>query len=148
MTRTLVAAFTAALLLVAAQRPVSGTTAETWVNVTGSLAHKMSECGTLTYLSPVPKSDAVIAGVAARGLWVNISGTTWSRLGDAEGSERISNRPTWIVYDPKDPNVFWASGAYGETGIYKTTDGGKTFRRLGNIGHKEFASGDFPDPQR
>src|SRR5262245_30982246 len=138
MTGRLVAASVAAVLLAATQRPVPLTAAEAWVNATGSLAHKMSECGTLTLLAAVPQSGAIIAGVAARGLWMNSTETAWTRMGDGEGSERISNRASWIVFDPKNPDVFWESGVYSETGLYKTIDGGKTFRRLGTLKHNDY----------
>ena len=148
MTAKFLAASMAAVLLVAAHRPVQLTAAEAWVNATGSLAHKMSECGTLTLLAPVPQSEAIIAGVAARGLWTNTTGTVWTRIGDGEGSDRISNRASWIVFDPKNPDVFWESGIYSDTGIYKTTDGGKTFKRLGKVAHNDYVSVDFTDPDR
>jgi photosystem II stability/assembly factor-like uncharacterized protein len=136
-------------VIVALTLAVAPLRAQTWTNVTGSLAHKASECGNLTLVSPVPDSDALIAGVAARGLWINTSGTTWTRMSDsAVDSDRIVNRPTAIVYDPKNPEIFWVSGIYNEAGIYKTTDGGKTFRRLGDVWHNDFISVDFNDPDR
>jgi photosystem II stability/assembly factor-like uncharacterized protein len=118
-----------------------------WTNVTGNLAYKVSECGGLTVLSAVPKSEAVIAGVAARGLWVNTSGTSWERLSDPD-SPRILNRPTHIVYDPENPAIFWESGMYGLVGIYRTNDGGKTFAQVGDIFHNDSFSVDFTDPDR
>jgi photosystem II stability/assembly factor-like uncharacterized protein len=145
---SMAAAVAAQALVVAAQSPASPAAAEAWVNATGSLAHKMSECGTLTLLTPVPQSDAIIAGVASRGLWTNTSGPTWTRIGDGDGSDRIANRASWIVFDPKNADVFWESGTYGEAGIYKTADGGKTFKRLGKVSHNDFVSVDFTDPDR
>jgi photosystem II stability/assembly factor-like uncharacterized protein len=125
---------------------------EAWVNVTGNLAYKPSECGNLTLVSPVPSSQALIAGVAGRAFWVGTDGKTWARLTKTTtASDTISNRPSALVFDPTDPNVFWESGIYGELadgGIYKTTDGGKTFRRLGNIRHNDHVSVDFSDPER
>jgi photosystem II stability/assembly factor-like uncharacterized protein len=119
-----------------------------WENVSGNLAHKLSECGTLTYLSAVPGSDSIIAGVALRGMWANTEGATWSQLGTAPGSTRIANRASWITYDPNDPKIFWQSGIYGEVGVYRTTDGGQTFQRLGNVRHNDYVSVDFLDPER
>jgi photosystem II stability/assembly factor-like uncharacterized protein len=120
--------------------------AQSWTNATGNLAYKVSECGNLTLVAAVPNSDAVIAGVAARGLWVNTEGTTWSRLSDDE-SERVTNRPSSIAFDPTNPEIFWESGAYGP-GLYKTTDGGKHFARLGDVNHSDWVSVDFSDPER
>jgi photosystem II stability/assembly factor-like uncharacterized protein len=122
--------------------------ADTWVNATGTLAGKLSECGNLTLLSPVPGSDAIIAGIASRGLWQNKGGNTWSHLGDGAGSQRITNRPSWIVYDPMNPEIFWESGIYNGVGVFKTADGGKTFQRLGTLTHNDYVSVDFTDPER
>jgi photosystem II stability/assembly factor-like uncharacterized protein len=121
--------------------------AQGWVNSTGTLAYKLSDCGTVTLMSAAPNSNAVIAGIAARGLWVNTDGTTWTRLSDVGESDRIANKPSSIVYDPTHPDTYWESGNYGP-GIYKTTDGGKTFHRLGDIVHNDSISVDFSDPER
>ena len=58
-------------------------------------------------------------------------GRTWQRLG-LEKTERISR----IILHPDDPRVAWVAAmgqAWGENperGVYKTEDGGKTWRRL------------------
>jgi len=136
-----------AAAIVIASRPMLA--AATWVNVTGNLANMVSECGNLTILSVVPNSDTVIAGVAAQGLWANSTGTTWSHLGSGSGSDTITNRPSWIVYDPVSPGTFWESGIYHQdSGINKTTDNGLTFHRLGSIFHNDYVSVDFSDPNR
>jgi photosystem II stability/assembly factor-like uncharacterized protein len=119
--------------------------ANTWINVTGTLANMASQCGNLTLLSTVPRSDTIIAGVAGRGLWTNSRGSTWVQLGS---SDKIVNRPIWIVYDPARPGVFWESGIYGVGGIYQTTDRGISFRQLGSITHNDHVSVDFTDPER
>lgn len=119
-----------------------------WVNATGNLAKMPSECGNLTILSAVPGSDVIIAGIARRGLWANKSGGTWAHLGDGEGSATITNRPSWITYDPRNPSVFWESGIYNGGGIYQTTNGGHTFQQLGSLSHNDYVSVDFRDPER
>src|SRR5262245_34014572 len=101
-----------------------------WLNVTGNLAYRSSECGNLSALSAVPDSDTIIAGIALRGLWANRSGNEWLRLGMGAGSDTIENRPTWIVHDPANPEIFWEAGIYNGGGVYKTTDAGNTFKRL------------------
>lgn len=127
--------------------------AATWDNVTGNLANFPSECGNLTLLSIVPSTGAVMAGVAAKGLWVNSAGTTWTQLGSG-GGDAILNRPSWIAYDPVTPANFWESGIYGNNtgGIFKTTNAGSTFQRLGStsspINHNDYVSVDFSDPNR
>jgi photosystem II stability/assembly factor-like uncharacterized protein len=133
--------------LVIAQVPATAA-AQSWVNVTGNLANMSSECGNLYRLSGEPGSGRIIAGVALRGLWVNSSDATWTQLGTGAGSDTITNRPTWIAYDPAHPGTFWESGIYNGGGVYNTTDGGSTFRRLGSISHNDYVSVDFSDPAR
>jgi hypothetical protein len=122
--------------------------AATWENVTGNLAGMASECGNLTIVQPVPGSANVLAGVALKGLWANSSGTTWTHLGSGAGSDTITNRPSWIVYDPVNPSIFWESGIYNGGGVFKTTNAGSTFTRLGNIAHNDYVSVDLTDPNR
>ena len=120
-----------------------------WVNATGNLANLPSECGNLCLVSVVPGRDKLIAGIAKQGLWESVDGgATWTPMGQAPGSDAIVNRPSRIVYDPRNPDVFWESGIYNSFGVYQTTDGGKTFHHLGKITHNDFVSVDFADPQR
>jgi len=131
----------------AAGRPAAP--ASTWVNVTSNLAGMQSECGNLTMLSATPNSGTVIAGVAKGGLFAtNDDGASWTPLGTGAGSAVITNRPSSIVYDPKDASTFWESGIYNGGGVYKTTDAGQTFEQLGDIGHNDLVSVDFSDPER
>jgi photosystem II stability/assembly factor-like uncharacterized protein len=120
-----------------------------WVNVTGNLAGMPSECGNLCLLSVVPGQDKIIAGIAQRGLWQTADGgVTWTPLGQGAGSDTIVNRPSWIVYDPANAEVFWESGIYNSSGLYQTTNGGLTFRHLGSVRHNDYVSVDFSDPPR
>src|SRR5262245_59861200 len=135
-------------VIVGASRTTVPLTAARWVTATGTLGNMPSECGNLTMLSAVPGSDTILAGVALKGIWSNSAGTTWVQLGRGSGSDVITNRPSSIVYDPLDPRIFWESGIYNGGGIYKTTDGGNTFRRLGMITHNDYVSLDFADPNR
>jgi photosystem II stability/assembly factor-like uncharacterized protein len=136
------------LALALLARDQSRVGAATWVNVTGNLAGMQSECGNLTILSAMPGTGSILAGVAQKGLWVNGSGTTWTHLGGGAGSDAITNRPSWIVYDPVNAGTFWESGIYNGGGVYKTTDGGNTFKRLGTITHNDYVSVDLTDPAR
>jgi photosystem II stability/assembly factor-like uncharacterized protein len=58
-------------------------------------------------------------------------GRTWTHLG-LEKTEHIHR----VVLDPNDPNVAWVAalgqvwGENPERGVYKTTDGGKTWRKV------------------
>jgi photosystem II stability/assembly factor-like uncharacterized protein len=120
-----------------------------WVNVTANLADMPSECGNLCLLSPVPGQDKIIAGIAKRGLWQTTDGgANWTPLGQGAGSDVIVNRPSEIVYDPKNANVFWESGIYNSSGVYRTTNGGQTFQHLGKARHNDAVSVDLSDPQR
>jgi len=120
-----------------------------WVDVTGNLAGLPSECGNLCLLSVVPGQDKIIAGIAKRGLWATTDGgATWVPLGQGAGSDAIVNRPSRIVYDPTNSEVFWESGIYNSSGVYQTTDGGQTFHHLGKITHNDYVSLDFADPRR
>jgi hypothetical protein len=94
-------------------------------------------------LSAKPGEDKIIAGVARKGLWASTNGgDSWSAMGTGAGSQPLDHRPSSIAYDPADGNTFWVSGIYG-AGIYRTTDAGNTFKRLGKIEHNDFISVDF-----
>jgi len=120
-----------------------------WVNATGNLAGMPSECGNLCLLSVVPGQDRIIAGIAKQGLWqTSDGGVHWTALGRGAGSDAIVNRPSQIVYDPVNPDIFLESGIYNSFGVYQTTDGGRTFRHLGKITHNDYISIDFSNPHR
>lgn len=120
-----------------------------WINVTANLADMPSECGNLCLLSVVPGQDRIIAGVAKRGLWQTTDGGLhWKALGQGAGSDIIVNRPSHILYDPAHPNVFWESGIYNSSGVYRTADDGQMFQHLGGVKHNDYVSVDFSDPQR
>ncbi len=128
-------------------RVAPGTAPEAaWKNVTANLAGIASECGNLTLVAADQCSKNVIAGVAKGGLWQS-EGGDWKKLGSGAGSAEISHRPSSIVFDPQHPEVFYESGIYGD-GVYKTTDAGLTFERLGEIVHNDLVSVDFHDPDR
>jgi photosystem II stability/assembly factor-like uncharacterized protein len=63
------------------------------------------------------------------------SGTTWTPVFDNYGSYSIG----WITIDPRNPSIVWVgtgennnqrSVSYGD-GVYKSEDGGRTFRNVG-----------------
>lgn len=65
------------------------------------------------------------------GIWrSDDAGKTWKNLGLKEGRHIIR-----IIIHPKDPNTVWVAvmghlfGPNEERGVYKTTDGGKTWRK-------------------
>ncbi len=78
----------------------------------------------------------VLCAGASGGVWKSVNaGTTWEPIFDKYGSASIGD----VAFFQKDPNVIWVgtgeecvrnSVAWGD-GIYKSTDGGKTFTRMG-----------------
>ncbi len=121
-----------------------------WVNVTGNLAGLHSECGNMSYVTAKPDEDVLFAGVAANGLFRSEDGGgSWTAIPVTKGSDPISHRPSSMIFDPADANFVWESGNYGSHGgVYSSTDGAKTFTRLGDITHNELVSIDFTDPHR
>jgi photosystem II stability/assembly factor-like uncharacterized protein len=53
-----------------------------------------------------------------------------------------------MVFDPKNPDIFWESGIYNANGVYKTIDNGNIFAALGDAKHTDSVSVDLSDPQR
>jgi hypothetical protein len=131
---------------------VDGPSAPTgsWTNVTGNLANKASECGNLSYLSAKPDEDLLIAGIALHGLWGSRDGgASWSALGTgSDASAPITNRTSFIVYDPQSQAHYWESGIYNAGGVYETADDGATFIQVGDVHHVDLVSVDFSDPNR
>jgi len=149
-TRHLLSALSlSALVALLALDAGSAAAADGWTNVTSNLANMQSECGNLTMLSSVPGSNTVIAGVAQHGLWASSDGgAKWQQLGTGQGSAPVTNRPSWISYDPSNPAHFYESGIYNGAGAFATINAGSTFAQLGNITHSDFVSVDYTDPDR
>ncbi len=80
-------------------------------------------------------TQVLVAG-ASGGVWKSVNaGTTWEPIFDKYGSSSIGD----VAFFQKDSNIIWVgtgeecvrnSIAWGD-GIYKSTDGGKTFTRMG-----------------
>ena len=80
-------------------------------------------------------TQVLVAG-ASGGVWKSVNaGTTWAPIFEKYGSSSIGD----VAFFQKDPNIIWVgtgeecvrnSVAWGD-GIYKSTDGGKTFSRMG-----------------
>ena len=75
-------------------------------------------------------------GAGSGNLWKTINnGTTWTPIFDAESTFAIGD----IAVAPSDPNVVWvgtgevlmARSSYAGTGVFKSTDGGQTWRNMG-----------------
>ncbi|MFO0850133.1 MAG: FlgD immunoglobulin-like domain containing protein [Gemmataceae bacterium] len=86
-------------------------------------------------VDPKDRSKYYVA-VASGGVWKTTNaGTTWTPLFDTQGSFSIG----YIALDPKNSDVVWVgtgernnqrSVGYGD-GVYKSTDGGRTWTHLG-----------------
>jgi photosystem II stability/assembly factor-like uncharacterized protein len=82
------------------------------------------------------RPELVYVATASGGLFKTTNaGTTWTPIFDHESTISIGN----IAVDPQNPDVVWLgageanarnSVSYGD-GVYKTLDGGKTWRNLG-----------------
>jgi len=78
----------------------------------------------------------VLIGSASGGVFKSVNaGTTWEPIFDRYGSASIGD----VAFFQKDPNIIWVgtgeecvrnSVAWGD-GVYKSTDGGKTFTGMG-----------------
>jgi len=84
---------------------------------------------------PDSPSHYLIALAAGNIFMTENNGTTWTPVFDTYGSFSIG----WIAIDPKNPNLVWVgtgennsqrAAAYGD-GVYKSEDGGHTFRNVG-----------------
>ena len=78
----------------------------------------------------------VIVGSASGGVWKSTNaGTTWTTIFDNYGAASIGD----VRINQKNPNIIWVgtgeecgrnSAAWGD-GVYKSTDGGATFKNMG-----------------
>ena len=95
--------------------------------------------------SPQGQPETWYVGTAASGLWrTSNAGNTWEPLFQSEGSASVGD----VAVAPSNPDVIWVgtgeenarnSVTFGD-GVYKSTDGGKTFTNMGlresfQIGH-------------
>lgn len=117
-----------------------------WRDVTANLVGLESSCGNVSFLSTHPETGDVIVNVSTQGLYsLTESAEEWARIGT--GGATINHRTQGINYDPSEPDRFWVSGAYGN-GVYRTDDGGSSFRQLGSVSHVDHVAVDRDDPDR
>ena len=86
---------------------------------------------------PDPKNPYTFLLVyASGGLWKTTNnGTTFEPLMDAQSSIVMGD----VAVDPRNPNVYWVGtgeknesrSTYSGTGVFRTTDGGKTWTHMG-----------------
>jgi photosystem II stability/assembly factor-like uncharacterized protein len=82
------------------------------------------------------KPQHFYAGVATGGVWKTVNhGTTWTPVFEGQGTGSIGD----VTLAPSNPEILWVgtgeanarnSVTHGD-GVYKSTDGGKTFRNMG-----------------
>src|SRR5271169_579488 len=93
--------------------------------------------GRITDVEGIPGNPALVyVATASGGLFKTTNaGTTWTPIFDRQATISIGN----IAVDPHNPDVVWVgtgeanarnSVSFGD-GVYKTLDGGKTWRNLG-----------------
>ncbi len=93
-------------------------------------------CTDVAVVSPKGKNYTVYAATASGGVWkTENEGTTWIPIFDQQASTTIGD----IALDPNDPNTLWVGtgeanifrSSMAGSGIYKTEDGGKTWKFMG-----------------
>ena len=128
-------AFTAAAL--SAQTGAPALTAEAMTPIAFRSLGPSLTTGRISDVAVDPKNPSVWYIAAASGnLWKTENrGNTWTAVFDDYGSYSLGA----VTVDPKDSNVVWLgtgennnqrSVAFGD-GIYKSTDAGKTWKRMG-----------------
>lgn len=93
--------------------------------------------GRSTDVEGVPGNPSIVyLGTGGSGLWKSTNGgTTWTPLWEKHSTYSVGD----LALDPRNPEVVWAgsgeanmrnSVSFGD-GVYKSTDGGKTWKHLG-----------------
>jgi hypothetical protein len=141
--------------------PAGPVRVQEWVNITGNVGWGRWGQGGVTTVAAFPGGIGVIAGVSESGWYYSTNGDqNWQRLG---GKLEIKHRPYQIVFDPKEPSLFWVAGwspapatpadpkappVQPALSIYKTTDCGKTFEAVGKLTGVAGFNVDFSDTER
>ncbi len=86
--------------------------------------------------SPVGKPSTIFIGTADAGVWKSLNnGTTWEPLFDAQSASSVGDvalcaKNTDLIWVGTGENTSTRSAHYGD-GVYKSTDGGKTWANMG-----------------
>jgi hypothetical protein len=117
-----------------------------WVNATGNLANVRAVCGNSYRVWGVPQQDQVLAAVSRQAVYATSDGgQSWAIQGGATSPNDDQNG---VIFDPSNAGTYWIAGMHVGSGVFKTTDGGNTFKPLGSISNIDDVSVDFTDPQR
>ena len=93
-------------------------------------------CTDVEVVTPKGKSYTIYVASASGGVWITENeGTSWEPVFDREASASIGD----IALDPSNPDILWVGtgeanifrSSQSGSGIYKTTDKGKTWNHLG-----------------
>lgn len=83
--------------------------------------------------------STIYTSADGQGIWKSLDcGGTWTRIDDPSDNfaERTGSVCAWaFIIDPTDPQTLYANDGYGVLGVFKSTDGGKTFNQTftGNL---------------
>lgn len=95
-----------------------------------------------------PRNTVLPAGGGTGGMYKSTDGgKTWTRIG-----LKKTNIISWIVVDPKNPKVVYVAALghlfapNSQRGVYKTTDGGKTWKKVLYVNDKTGAESLAMDP--
>ncbi len=93
-------------------------------------------CTDVEVVSPKGQNYTIYAASASGGVWKTVNGgTSWEPVFEHEATASIGD----IVLDPTNPELLWVGtgeanifrSSQAGAGIYKTTDGGKTWSHMG-----------------
>ncbi len=93
-------------------------------------------CTSVAVMTPRGKTYTIYAGTASGGVWkTENEGVSWQPIFENELSTSIGH----IAVAPSNPNIIWVGtgeanifrSSHAGCGIYKSTDGGKTWQHMG-----------------
>ena len=93
-------------------------------------------CTDVDVVAPKGENYTIYVAAASGGVWKTMNeGTSWVPVFDQESTTSIGD----IALDPNDPNILWVGtgeanifrSSQNGAGVYKTTDGGKTWSHVG-----------------
>jgi hypothetical protein len=95
--------------------------------------------GTSTVIADPSTPSTLYVSADGQGIWKSLDcGGTWTRIDDPSDnfSEHTGSVYSWaLVIDPTNTETLYANDGYGPLGVFKSTNGGKTFTQTftGNL---------------